>query len=79
MNIPFVDLKAQYISIKGDIDNATYELNILRDILPFIQKLLIVLALTVVVYAASDYLGSATHVIALAVLIAGTVFFAINK
>ena len=65
--------------LQGDIDNATYELNILRDILPFIQKLLIVLALTVVVYAASDYLGSATHVIALAVLIAGTVFFAINK
>uniref|UniRef100_A0A6C0B268 Uncharacterized protein n=1 Tax=viral metagenome TaxID=1070528 RepID=A0A6C0B268_9ZZZZ len=65
--------------LQGDIDNATYELNILRDILPFIQKLLIVLALTIVVYAASDYLGSATHVIALAVLIAGTVFFAINK
>ena len=65
--------------LQGDIDNTTYELNILRDILPFIQKLLIVLALTVLVYAASDYLGSATHVVALAVLIAGTVFFAINK
>lgn len=65
--------------LQGDIDNTTYELNVLHDILPFIQKLLIVLALTVVVYAASDYLGSATHVVALAVLIAGTVFFAINK
>lgn len=65
--------------LQGDIDNATYELSVLHDVLPFIQKLLIVLALTVVVYAASDYLGSATHVIALAVLLAGTVFFAINK
>lgn len=65
--------------LQGDIDNTRYELNVLHDVLPFIQKLLIVLALTVVVYAASDYLGPATHVIALAVLIAGTVFFAINK
>jgi len=65
--------------LQGDIDNTAYELNVLHDVLPFIQKLLIVLALTVVVYAASDYLGSATHVIALAVLVAGTVFFAINK
>jgi hypothetical protein len=65
--------------LEGDINSTKYELNILNGILPIIQKLLIVLGLTVVVYAASDFLGSATHIIALAVLIAGTVFFAINK
>jgi len=65
--------------IQGDIDNTTYEMNVLRDVLPFIQRLLIVLALTVLVYTASDFLGAATHVIALAVLVSGTVFFAINK
>jgi len=65
--------------IQGDIDNTEYELRVLKNVIPLIQKLLVVLALTVCVYAASDYLGSATHFIALAVLVSGTVFFAINK
>ena len=65
--------------IQGDIDNTEYELRVLRDVIPLIQKLLVVLALTVCVYAASDFFGSATHFIALAVLVSGTVFFAINK
>jgi hypothetical protein len=65
--------------IQGAIDDTQYEAAVLGDLLPFIQKLLIVFALTICVYAGSDYLGSATHLVALAVLVAGTVFFAINK
>jgi hypothetical protein len=71
--------QADQTVLQGDIDSTKYEVYILENILPFIQKLLIVLALTILVYAASDYLGSATHVIALAVVVSGTVFFAVNK
>ena len=65
--------------IEKNIKNTKDELSSLNGVIPLIQKTLIVLALTTCVYAASDFLGSTTHFIALAVLISGTVFFAINK
>jgi len=65
--------------IQKKIDNTEYQLRVLKDAIPLIQKMLVVLAMTVCVYAASDYLGSATHLIALAVLVGGIVFFTTNK
>lgn len=65
--------------ISKDIKSTKDELNSLNGVIPLIQNILIVLALTTCVYAASDFLGSATHLIALAVLVSGTVFFAVNK
>lgn len=65
--------------IQKKIDNTEYELRVLKDVIPMVQKMLIVLAMTVCVYAGSDYLGSATHLLALAVLVGGIVFFATNK
>jgi hypothetical protein len=65
--------------IQKKIDNTEYELRVLKDVIPIVQKMLIVLAMTVCVYAGSDYLGSATHLLALAVLVGGIVFFATNK
>jgi hypothetical protein len=65
--------------LQRDIKSTKDELNSLNNVIPLIQNILIVLALTTCVYAASDFLGSATHLIALAVLVSGTVFFAINK
>jgi hypothetical protein len=65
--------------IQKKIDNTEYQLRVLKDAIPLIQKMLVVFAMTVCVYAASDYLGSATHLIALAVLVGGIVFFATNK
>jgi hypothetical protein len=65
--------------IQKKIQTTEYDLQVLKNVIPLIQKMLVVLALTVCVYAGSDYLGSATHFFALAVLITGTVFFAINK
>lgn len=65
--------------LEGDINTTNSELYILQNMLPFIQELLIVLLLTILVYCASDYLGVFTHFLAFAVLISGTVFFAVNK
>jgi hypothetical protein len=65
--------------VQNSIDNTDYELNTIKNILPFVQKFLIVLTVTILVYALSDYLGSATHFVALAFLVAGFVFFAVNK
>jgi len=65
--------------IQKKIDNTEYELRILKDVIPLVQKILVVLAMTICVYAGSDYLGSATHLVALAVMIGGIVFFATNK
>jgi hypothetical protein len=76
---PAASHEADQKRIQKRIDNTEYQLGVLRNILPLIQKMLIVFALTICVYLGSDYLGSATHIIALAVLVSGTVFFAINK
>jgi len=65
--------------IQGDINETKDEMNTLKFLLPFIQNFLLVLALTVLVYTASDFLGEATHLVALAVLLSGIAFFAINK
>jgi hypothetical protein len=65
--------------IQKRIDNTERQLTVLKDAIPLIQKMLIVLSLTICVYLASNFLGSATHFIALAVLVSGSVFFAINK
>lgn len=62
-----------------DIKSTKDELNSLNNVIPLIQNILIVLALTTCVYVGSDFLGSATHLVALAVLVGGTVFFALNK
>lgn len=65
--------------ISKDIKSTKDELKSLNNVIPLIQNILIVLALTTCVYVGSDFLGSATHLVALAVLVGGTVFFALNK
>jgi hypothetical protein len=65
--------------IESKIGDMKYESNVLRHVLPFIQHMLIVLGFVIMVYAASDTLGDFTHIIALAVLISGTAFFAIHN
>jgi hypothetical protein len=66
-------------SVQDDIDNAKNSIFLLNGILPFIQKMVFVLFLIMCVYAASDYIGSFTHAVALAILISGTYFFTIYK
>jgi len=65
--------------LQGDIKNTETEISILRNNLPVIQNFLIVLGMTICVYFLSDFLGSFTHMLALAVLVSGTIFFARNK
>jgi hypothetical protein len=65
--------------IQKDINNTESELYSLKNALPFIQKFLLVLLLTIGIYTASEVFGSVTHLIALAVLVSGTVFLAMNK
>jgi hypothetical protein len=65
--------------IQRRIDNTEQQLNVLKGVIPLIQKILVVFALTICVYLGSDFLGSTTHFFALVVLISGTVFFATNK
>jgi hypothetical protein len=66
-------------SLQDDIDNAKNSIFILNGALPFIQKMVFVLFLIMCVYAASDYIGSFTHAVALAILVSGTYFFTIYK
>jgi len=66
-------------SVQDDIDNTKNSIFLLNGILPFIQKMVFVLFLIMCVYAASDYIGSFTHAVALAILVSGTYFFTIYK
>jgi hypothetical protein len=65
--------------IKDEIDNTDNEVNVLKDVMPLIQKILIVLASIIGVYVFSDIFGSMTHLVALAVMVGGTYYFAVNK
>jgi len=57
--------------LEDNLNSTGTETSILNKVLPFIQQFLIVLALIVMVYAMGDYLGEATHLVALSVLLGG--------
>ena len=76
---PVASEEADQQKIQDEIDNTNHELNVLKDVIPLIQKILIVLASIIVVYMCSDIFGSTTHFIALAVMVGGTYYFAVNK
>lgn len=66
-------------NLEDGIKDTQYHLFFMKNILPYIQKMLGVLAVVVVVYLASDYLGFMTHIIALGLLVGGGIFFAVHK
>jgi hypothetical protein len=76
---PAASHEADQQKIKDEIDNTDHEANLLKDVIPLIQKILIVLASIIGVYAFSDMFGSMAHLVALAVMIGGTYYFAVNK
>ena len=76
---PVASEQADQQRVQDEINNTNHELNVLKDVIPLIQKILIVLASIIGVYMCSDIFGSMTHFLALAVMVGGTYYFAVNK
>lgn len=68
---PVVASEADEKRLKDNIDSNNAHANAIYRILPFIQGLLIVLALTIAVYALGDLFGSSVHLVAFTVFFGG--------
>jgi hypothetical protein len=64
--------------IKGNTDTTAGEADILEKVLPLVFRIIILLIGLIIVYMCSGFLGTYTHSVALAFLVGGIYYFAVN-
>jgi hypothetical protein len=69
---------AQQKTINGELSSIHEQIEQLKITLPIVQKVLVVVGVTAVVYLGSGFIGEWTHVVALGVFVSGLYFFAVG-